>query len=315
MFTNQPHQSSTPGLAFDFFYKSLLKFLSKTNIKTLGNEICRAFIQLLEAQEAALFLKEKDGYKIKSAVNLRKKKIQSIRLSLKSPFVRRLKKVKKSILYKSQGDFSIEEFKILYLKHTLSRLAVDYVVPFKNKSNFLGFLILGKIKSEHFSKQAWLERDKLNLIERLACASIFCLEKAGLKARMASAQDKLREVRQIKDFLWQFFGQGIIFIDYQTGKIISLNQKIKKLFKIEDFNTVNKNTDNLIDKYPQEIFSDFLRCYKDAKILRRSFNKDLFRDQALKLKGQDFILNSIFVRGIVRKRIGDLIIVQRAPAL
>ena len=309
---NQQHQSSTSYIAFDFFYNSLLKFLGKTNVKTLGNEICRIFAELLDAEEAALFLKEKDGYKIKSAVNLRKKKVQSIRLSLKSPFVQQLKKVKKSILYKSQGDFSLEEFKILYLKHTLSRLTVDFIIPFKDKSSFLGFLILGKIKSGHFSNKILLGQDKLDLIERLACASVFCLQQALLKARLASAQDKLREVRQIKDFLWQFFEQAIVFIDYQTGKIIALNQKAKELFKIEAFNPINKNTDNLIDKHPQEMFSDFLRCYKDGKILRRSFNKDLFRGQALKLKGQDFILNSIFVRGIVRKRIGDLIIVRSA---
>ena len=289
----------------------MLKFLGKNNISTLGSEICKVFAELLDAEEAALFLKEKDGYKIKSASNLRKKKVQSIRLSLKSPFIQQLKKVKKSILYKSQGDFSLEEFKVLYLKHTLSRLAVNYVIPFKDRGSFLGFLVLGKIKAGAFSNKDGFDQDKLDLSEHLARASVFCLVQAMLKERIASIQDKLIEDRQIKEFLWQFFEQAVVFIDYQTGKIIALNQKAKELFKIEFFNPVNKNFDNLIDRHPQEMFSDFLRCYKDAKILRRSFRKDLFSNQTINLKGQAFILNSKFVRGIIRKRIGDLVVVKR----
>jgi transcriptional regulator with GAF, ATPase, and Fis domain len=295
----------------DFLYRSLLRFLSKASVGTLSNAICKTFVKLLRTQEAALFLKEPRGYKIRGAYSLRKKKVQTTVLGLKSPFVERLKQIKKSVIFKKQGDFSLEEFKIFYLKRALSRLAVDYIIPLRHKKKFIGFLILGKAYKESINVDPEVHiKEKINLIRHLTKQAAFSLEYALLRERLLQSQNKLKLASQIKDYLWSRSGQGIIFIDYNSERITAVNQKLRKMFKIQGWSPLNKKVDYLIDKYPTSALADFLRVYKDAKLLRRSFRKRLFDHQAIKIKGQGFILNSGFIKGARKNMAGDLVLVR-----
>lgn len=329
----------------NFLYNAVLSFLSKNNVKTLADEISRVLAEALRTREAALFLKTQNGYCIGGAFGLRKKKIQNIHLSLKSPFVRRLKKIQSAVIHKKQGDFSLEEFKVLFFKHALSNLTVDYIVPLKMKNKFFGFAVLGKLNrsavdqptnhAQNFDCNLPIENCKisdqkinvaspsrqgneaaerlcfsLDLIKNLITPALLCLAQALLKEKSLAAQTKNKELRQIKDYLLAHFQSGVILISYSSEKILMINPKAKELLDGLKISLLNKNISEIIKHYPQTALAYLLKVYQEAKILRRSFRKNLFQNQERAFKAKKFLLNSVFIWSDKKNKLGDLILIE-----
>lgn len=78
--------SSIPAAAADqnFLYNTLVAFLSKKNIATLADEICKVYATLLKVREAALFLDDDQHYRVCGSVGIR-----SVSLSRTSPFIKK----------------------------------------------------------------------------------------------------------------------------------------------------------------------------------------------------------------------------------
>ena len=332
----------------NFLYNAVLSFLSKNNVKTLADAISRVLAETLQTREAALFLKTQSGYCIKGAFGIRKKKIQNIRLSLKSPFVRRLKKIQTAVIHKKQGDFNLEEFQVLFCKHTLSNLTVDFLVPLKIKNKFFGFAVLGKLtksavnqltnQAQNFDGNLPIgnfpisdrSTQKINaisssrpgsgaaerlcfsldLIKNLITPALLCLAQALLKEKSLVAQTKNKELRQIKDYLLAHFQSGVILISYSAENILIINPKAKELLAGLKISLLNKNISEIIKYYPQTPLAYLLKIYQAAKILRRSFKKNLFHNQACAFKAKKFLLNSVFIWSDKKNKLGDLILIE-----
>lgn len=297
------NEAETPSGSQEFLYHSLLGFLNKTNLKTLTNHIAKVFANFLNVRDAALFVDSGDGYRVQGAYSVRKVKIQSGHLAQKSPFIRRLKKINKVLISKYQGDFSVEEFKVLYLKKTLSRFDIEYIVILKHKK-FTGFLLLGKRKSPFLPA---LKPSETAIVNQLAYQAGFALEYMNQSYYVDELENELKKANKIRDYFFEQSEQGMVFIDYGSERIISINRRAREMFGTGAMSITGKKIAAIIEKNSSHEFALFLERYKKAKLSRRSFRLGVFQREKLTLGKKEFLANSIFITGADKKRVGDLI--------
>ncbi len=301
------NEQETPFDSQEFLYHSLLGFLGKTNLKTLTNHIAKVFANFLNVHDAALFVDSGDGYKVQGAYSVRKVKIQSGHLAQKSPFIRRLKKINKVLISRYQGDFSVEEFKVLYLKKTLFRFDIEYVIILKHKK-FTGFLLLGKRKSPF---PPALKSSETAIVNHLAYQAGFALEYMNQSYFVDKLENELKQANKIRDYFFEQSEQGMMFIDYGSERIVSINRRARDMFATGAMSIIGKKIADIIEKHSSHEFALFLERYKKAKLLRRSFRLGVFQREKLTIWGKVFVANSTFIIGVNKKRVGDLITIVR----
>lgn len=283
-----------------FLYTVLLECLNKTSVGTLADYLAKTFAGIVVGEEAAIFLRRGDVYTIQGAYSVRKAKIEASQVGYKSPFVRRLKQIDKPVISKYQGDFSVDEFKVLFMKHTLSRFEIDHVVILGGKK-FIGFVVLGKSRGGKLSAET---SSLLAYLGRQAYASI---DYHILRDTYEAVAGELKEEREMRNHLMKEFPYGIVFIEYGTEKIAMMNQRARAAFHLAEGAVLGKRVSELLAAHPDGAFADFLRAYKEAKTSRRSFRSGLFNAYTLRSKDGAFELSSAFIRAAVSGKGGDFI--------
>ncbi len=289
-----------------FLYAILLQCLNKTSVKTLADYLAKTFADMAEAQEAAIFLRRGNVYTIQGSYSVRKVKIEASHVGYKSPFVRRLKQIHKDVISKYQGDFSVDEFKVMFMKHTLSRFEIDYVIILGGKK-FIGFVVLGKTSGKLLHET----EERLAHLAHQAYASI---DYQVLRDTYNLAVSELKEERKMRNHLMKEFPYGIIFIEQGAEKISLINQHARAAFNLGKDSVLGKLVSELLASYTDSVFSDFLRAYKSAKALRRSFRFGLFDKRVFRAKGSVFEISSVFILGAGSEKRGDFITVKPISA-
>ncbi|HCA67705.1 MAG: hypothetical protein A2249_04175 [Candidatus Jacksonbacteria bacterium RIFOXYA2_FULL_44_7] len=285
-----------------FLYAIFLQCLNKTSVKTLADYLAKTFADIANAQEAAIFLRRGDVYTIQGSYSLRKAKIDASHVGYKSPFVRRLKQIDKDVISKYQGDFSVDEFKVMFMKHTLSRFEIDYVIILGGKK-FIGFVVLGKTSGK-------LLHETEEQLAQLAHQAYASIDYHILRDIYQAAVSELKEMREMHNHIMKEFPYGIIFIEQGAEKISLINQNARAAFNLGKDSVLGKSVSELLASYADSVFSDFLRAYKSAKALRRSFRSGLFDKHALRVKGSVFEISSVFISGAGSEKRGDFITVK-----
>ena len=289
-----------------FLYAIFLQCLNKTSVKTLADYLAKTFADIANAQEAAIFLRRGDVYTIQGSYSLRKAKIDASHVGYKSPFVRRLKQIDKDVISKYQGDFSVDEFKVMFMKHTLSRFEIDYVIILGGKK-FIGFVVLGKTSGK-------LLHETEEQLAQLAHQAYASIDYHILRDIYQAAVSELKEMREMHNHIMKEFPYGIIFIEQGAEKISLINQNARAAFNLGKDSVLGKSVSELLASYADSVFSDFLRAYKSAKALRRSFRSGLFDKHALRVKGSVFEISSVFISGAGSEKRGDFITVKPISA-
>src|SRR3989338_1309031 len=285
-----------------FLYAIFLQCFNKTSVKTLADYLAKTFADIANAQEAAIFLRRGDVYTIQGSYSLRKAKIDASHVGYKSPFVRRLKQIDKDVISKYQGDFSVDEFKVIFMKHTLSRFEIDYVIILGGKK-FIGFVVLGKTSGK-------LLHETEEQLAQLAHQAYASIDYHILRDIYQAAVSELKEMRGMHNHIMKEFPYGIIFIEQGAEKISLINQNARAAFNLGKDSVVGKSVSELLASYADSVFSDFLRAYKSAKALRRSFRSGLFDKHALRARGSVFEISSVFISGAGSEKRGDFITVK-----
>ena len=285
----------------NFLYNTLVTFLSKKNVATLSDEICKVFASLLKAREAALFLEDGQSYRIRGSLGIHKKRVAAVSLSRTSPFIQKLKNLKKTLVFKKQGDFSLEEFQIFYLRKALTRFMLDYVIILKDNRRFMGFIILGKSTDE--GKELTLNPKDTHLATHLSKQAVVVIEQKIFFDQFQQMKNELKRERQMKEYLFDHAEAGVAIIEYSTKRVEYLNGFIKTLFALEGEKTqiksvkiVGKKIDEIIKRYQAHPFSHFLNAYKEAKFSRRSLKKPIFYTYHSENAGLSYEINSIFLK-------------------
>lgn len=312
-------KEDAPETSFDdpsYLYNTLVTFLNKKSVETLADDICKKYAQLLQVREAALFLEEQSVYRIRGSYGIHHRRITSIALAQRSPLVLKLKELKKILVFKKQGDFSLEEFHIFYLRKALSRFVLDYVVILRDGQRFLGFVILGKSVS---SLQP-LSPKIMQIVTHLSKQATVTLEQKIFFEQYQEIQLELRGAKQIKNYLLAHVSEGVVMIDYATGKVDYVNIRSKEIFGFglreggvsKGYRVMEgKRIEEIIAKLPNHSFSAFLQRYKEAKAVRRVLTKPLFYEHKLTVGGAAYLINSTFIKGGKGARGIDLVVISK----
>lgn len=278
-------------------------FSKQIKIKTLGNDICRAFASVLQCQQAILFLSGRHNYKIFGYYGLNKNIYQIRGPNLNSPFSLTIKKSSDWLITKENIVANLSEFNVPSAVKNSKQAPVDYIIPLWVKKKFIGFLILSNSlnQSNNFDQA---------LVKHLIQQAGIYLNQTLLKQQLQHDRNELAQAQQIKNYLLAHLTNGAILINYYQESIIYLNKLMLEILPIKNYHPLYHKIDTIIKERPNEDFSIFLSFYKERKSQRRSLQKSLFVNQEFSIGSKKLILNSIFIWGANKQKKGDFILIE-----